>query len=73
MLKVEIDVAAERDSLGKEAARLQAEIAKAQAQLSKPGFVERAPAAVVAQARERLEKFGSQLEQVQRQLGKLPV
>jgi valyl-tRNA synthetase len=71
MLKVEIDVAAERERLGKEEARLQGEIAKAQAQLSKPGFIERAPAAVVAQARERLGKFGSQLEQVRRQLEKL--
>ena len=51
MLKVEIDLDAERARLDKELARLQAEIGKAQAKLASPAFVERAPAAVVAQER----------------------
>jgi valyl-tRNA synthetase len=71
MLKVEIDVGAERERLAKEALRLEGEIAKVEAQLAKPSFVERAPAAVVEQARQRLERFSSTLEQVRSQMAKL--
>ena len=71
MLKVEIDVAAERERLDKEIARLQGEIAKAQAKLSNASFVDRAPAAVVEQERKRMEEFGATLGQLQAQRGKL--
>ncbi|MCB5190093.1 valine--tRNA ligase [Methylobacillus arboreus] len=71
MLKIEIDVAAEKERLGKEIARLQGEIGKAQGKLGNESFVARAPAAVVAQEQERLAVFTSTLEKLQIQLAKL--
>ncbi|GIX27130.1 MAG: valine--tRNA ligase [Burkholderiales bacterium] len=72
MLKVEVDVAAERARLAKELARVEAEIQKAQAKLANPNFVERAPAAVVAQERQRLEAFRDALDKLRGQMEKLP-
>ena len=71
MLKVEIDVVAERERLNKEITRLQNEISKTQAKLSNASFVDRAPAAVVEQERKRMEGFSATVLQLQTQHGKL--
>ena len=71
MLKVEIDVVAERARLDKEISRLQAEITKAQNKLSNESFVARAPAAVVEQEKQRIEQFGETLAKVQSQRARL--
>ena len=70
-LHVEIDVAAERERLTKEVARLQGEIDKANARLGNESFVARAPAAVVAQERERLDGFSQNLSRLKEQLERL--
>jgi valyl-tRNA synthetase len=71
MLKIEVDVAAERERLGKEVERLENEIRKAEIKLGNASFVERAPAAVVTQEKERLAGFGATLAKVREQLGRL--
>ena len=71
MLKIEIDVAAERERIAMEIARVAGEISKAEKKLALPSFVERAPAQVVAQERERLESFSALNAQLRGQLERL--
>jgi valyl-tRNA synthetase len=71
MLKIEVNMSAERERLHKERLRLEAEIAKARGKLDNPGFVERAPPLIVAQEKERLARFAATLEKINEQLQKL--
>jgi valyl-tRNA synthetase len=70
-LYVPIDVDAERTRIGKEITRLQGEITKAEAKLGNDAFVARAPAAVVAQERQRLDDFKQALRRLEDQQGRL--
>ncbi len=71
MLKVEIDVAAEKERLKKEIEKLEKQISIAQGKLSNEGFVARAPAAVVEQEKQRVAEFTATLEKLKPQLAKL--
>lgn len=71
MLHVEVDIEAETARLTKEIDRLTTEIAKANGKLTNASFVERAPAAVVQQERDRLVSFTQTLEKIEQQLTRL--
>jgi valyl-tRNA synthetase len=70
-LQVKIDIEAESARLAKEMARLEGEIGKATVKLGNPSFVERAPAAVVAQEKQRLDDFRRTLDRLRDQASRL--
>jgi valyl-tRNA synthetase len=70
-LFMEIDVAAEKLRLGKEATRLDGEITKATAKLSNEAFVAKAPPAVIEQEKKRVAEFSATLQKVREQLARL--
>ena len=71
MLKVEIDVAAEKNRLQKEIDKLSIELKKADGKLANKSFVEKAPERVIAQEKERKNKFSGDLEKFKEQLSRL--
>jgi valyl-tRNA synthetase len=70
-LFLEVDVAAEKLRLGKEVARLEEQITKANAKLGNEAFVAKAPAAVLEQERKRVAEFSATLDKVREQLKRL--
>jgi valyl-tRNA synthetase len=68
MLKIEVDVAAERERLSKDIAQTKAEMHKAEGQLANESFVTRAPPPVVEEVRRRLAEFRSRLSKLNDQL-----
>ncbi|HEX6267704.1 MAG TPA: class I tRNA ligase family protein, partial [Burkholderiales bacterium] len=71
MLYKEVDPAAEVERISKEIARIEGELASFRKKLANPAFVERAPAAVVEQERQRLADREQTLVKLQDQLKKL--
>ena len=67
-LFMEVDVAAEKIRLGKEVARLEGEIGKANGKLSNEAFVAKAPPAVIDQERKRVADFEANLSKMKTQL-----
>ena len=71
MPHIEIDPAAEKARLGKEITRIEGEMQKAKGKLANASFVERAPAKVVEQEKQRLADFGATLDKLKQQLARL--
>ena len=71
MLKVEIDKAAEIARLSKEAEKLQKALDKLNTKLSKPGYVDKAPAHLVEKDKAELAELEEKMAKVQSALAKL--
>ena len=66
-----IDVAAERERLGKLSRKIETDLARSKGKLANDSFVNNAPPAVVTQERERVDGFEKQLSQIADQLARL--
>ena len=71
MFNIQIDVASEKNRLKKEINRITLELKKAQGKLSNDAFINKAPAEVIEQERERSDKFSDELERFKSQLDRL--
>jgi valyl-tRNA synthetase len=71
MLDIKVDPEVERERLGKEIARLAAQIAQTESKLSNESFVQRAPAKVVEEFRVRLAEFRATVTKLKEQQEKL--
>ena len=70
MLKVEVDKAAERIRLQKEAEKLQKKIDKIEMKLAKPGYTDKAPAHLVEKDRVELAQLQDKMNKITLQLSK---
>ena len=70
-LFMEVDVAAEKIRLTKEATRLEGEITKANGKLGNEAFVAKAPPAVIEQEKKRVADFTATVEKIRQQLQRL--
>ncbi|KRC24919.1 valine--tRNA ligase [Acidovorax sp. Root217] len=70
-LHMEIDVEAEKARISKEIARLEGELAKANAKLGNEAFVAKAPPAVIDEAKKRIADFTATLGRLRDQLTRL--
>jgi valyl-tRNA synthetase len=61
-----VDVAAERERLGKEVAKVETELAKVRAKLADPNFSAKVPASVLEEHRQREAAWGEKLEHLQK-------
>ncbi|HEY0794038.1 MAG TPA: valine--tRNA ligase [Chthoniobacterales bacterium] len=66
-----VDTGAERERLGKELAKVEAELETVHKKLANENFVQRAPAAVVAEHRQRAGAFLERLEQLRERVAAL--
>jgi len=71
MLKVEIDVTAEKQRLQKEIDKLTLELKKADGKLANQSFIKKAPESVITQEKERQKKFSEDLQKFKEQLSRL--
>ena len=71
MLDIKVDPAVERERIARDIAKHEGEIARLKPKLANTGFVDRAPATVVAQERARLAGLESTLEKLRSQLERL--
>ena len=66
-----VDIAKERERLGKELERVVGEIGRADGKLQNRGFIEKAPRALVDAERAKLEKFIEMKEKIEKQIREL--